>query len=318
MKNKKSFKLLSKKNIHQKIEEFWNQNADIWCESSESHKDVYRDHVNTPAFLKMLPDISKKIGLDVGCGCGYNTRFIAKRCEHLSAIDLSEKFIEHNKVRLDNPKNISFEKMNLISLNFPDEHFDFATSTMTLMSVADLKTGLSEIYRVLKPNGFFQFSITHPCFNDSVGGWLNKEDLNEGFLVKDYLAIKEGHVEKLKHVFSSDNHRFQVPRFSKPIYIWINLLLEVGFSLDEICEPSPSAQKIKQIDQLKAVAKIPLSMIVRVKKNENNQSIDNVIGELPGNVWWKDRMLRYLGCNNNVVNMLNLASKDDLIGKTRL
>ena len=39
--------------------------------------DVYRDHLNTPAFFQMLPDVTNLRGLELGCGEGYNTRLLA-------------------------------------------------------------------------------------------------------------------------------------------------------------------------------------------------------------------------------------------------
>ncbi len=41
--------------------------------------DVYRDALNTPAFLAVLPDVRGQRGLDVGCGEGHNTRLLAER-----------------------------------------------------------------------------------------------------------------------------------------------------------------------------------------------------------------------------------------------
>jgi trans-aconitate methyltransferase len=39
--------------------------------------DIYRDHLNTPAFFAMLPDVEGLAGLDIGCGEGHNTRLLA-------------------------------------------------------------------------------------------------------------------------------------------------------------------------------------------------------------------------------------------------
>ena len=44
------------------------------------------------------------------------------------------------------------------------DSFDFVTSFMALMDMPDQGRVLREIARVLKPGGFLQFSILHPCF----------------------------------------------------------------------------------------------------------------------------------------------------------
>ncbi len=41
--------------------------------------DVFRDHLNTPAFFALLPDVAGLSGLDIGCGEGHNTRLLARR-----------------------------------------------------------------------------------------------------------------------------------------------------------------------------------------------------------------------------------------------
>ena len=53
--------------------QLWNENADAWAELARAGYDVYRDHLNTPAFLAMLPNVSGLRGLDIGCGEGHTT-----------------------------------------------------------------------------------------------------------------------------------------------------------------------------------------------------------------------------------------------------
>ena len=68
---------------------YWDENADTWTELARAGFDVYRDYINTPAFLAMLPDVQGKTGLDIGCGEGHNTRLIARRGAKMTALDVS-------------------------------------------------------------------------------------------------------------------------------------------------------------------------------------------------------------------------------------
>ena len=43
----------------------WNEIADQWTELARGGYDFYRDGLNTPAFLEMLPEVSGLRGLDV-------------------------------------------------------------------------------------------------------------------------------------------------------------------------------------------------------------------------------------------------------------
>ena len=48
----------------------WEANAETWTRHARAGLDVYRDQVNTPAFLAMLPPVGGLRGLDIGCGEG--------------------------------------------------------------------------------------------------------------------------------------------------------------------------------------------------------------------------------------------------------
>ena len=64
---------------HREVGKIWDENAANWSKLNRMGCDLYRDYVNTPAFLSMLPDVKGLKGLDIGCGEGYNTRQVAKK-----------------------------------------------------------------------------------------------------------------------------------------------------------------------------------------------------------------------------------------------
>ncbi len=43
---------------HLEAGRMWDANADAWTKLARAGYDVYRDHLNTPAFLAMLPDVA--------------------------------------------------------------------------------------------------------------------------------------------------------------------------------------------------------------------------------------------------------------------
>ena len=72
---------------------YWEANAETWTQLSRAGYDVYRDNVNTPGFLAMLPPIAGLHGLDIGCGEGTNTRALAKLGARMTAIDVAPPFV---------------------------------------------------------------------------------------------------------------------------------------------------------------------------------------------------------------------------------
>jgi SAM-dependent methyltransferase len=79
---------------HNEVGHYWNGNADAWTRLARAGYDVYRDALNTPAFLEMLPPVEGLRGLDVGCGEGHNTRLLARRGAKMTAVDIAERFVE--------------------------------------------------------------------------------------------------------------------------------------------------------------------------------------------------------------------------------
>ncbi len=80
---------------HREVGKFWNANAHAWTQLVRAGFDIYRDGLNTPAFLRLLPDVQGQRGLDIGCGEGHNTRLLAKRGARMIGVDIAPKFIEY-------------------------------------------------------------------------------------------------------------------------------------------------------------------------------------------------------------------------------
>ncbi len=73
----------------------WEANADLWTAQARGGYDVYRDALNTPSFLAMLPPVEGLAGLDIGCGEGGNTRQVARLGARMTGIDIAPTFIRH-------------------------------------------------------------------------------------------------------------------------------------------------------------------------------------------------------------------------------
>ena len=71
------------------VAQHWEANAEAWTQQSRAGFDIYRDALNTPAFLTMLPPVKGLSGLDVGCGEGSNTRLLARLGARMQAVDIA-------------------------------------------------------------------------------------------------------------------------------------------------------------------------------------------------------------------------------------
>jgi ubiquinone/menaquinone biosynthesis C-methylase UbiE len=97
--------------------------------------------------------------LDVGCGLGGTSRFVANKYKnHVTGIDLTQEYIETGKalcawVKLD--KHITLRQGSALSMPFQDETFDGAYMMHVGMNIEDKPRLFTEIYRVLRPGSSF-------------------------------------------------------------------------------------------------------------------------------------------------------------------
>ncbi len=116
--------------------------------------------VEKPAMKKLLPDLSNKRVLMLGCGTGEESVLLEQfGATNMVGIDLSKE-----SVRLANetyPKH-SFNVADMHNLDFEDATFDFVYSSLTIHYSNHPLDVYKEVMRVLKPNGILQFSIGHP------------------------------------------------------------------------------------------------------------------------------------------------------------
>ena len=147
------------------VAQYWEANAATWTRHARAGYDIYRDGLNTPAFLALLPPVEGLRGLDIGCGEGANTRELARLGARMRAIDVAPTFIRYaQEAERAEPLGIAYLLGDGTDLPFAAGAFDFATAFMSLMDMADHGSALDEAARVLRPGGFLQFSILHPCF----------------------------------------------------------------------------------------------------------------------------------------------------------
>lgn len=252
---------------------YWNDNAEAWTRLARSGYDVYRDYLNTPAFFKMLPDVKGLAGLDIGCGEGHNTRLLARHGARMTAVDISEIFIKHaSELERSEPLGITYKVASAVELPFPESSFDFAAATMSLMDIPETDLALSEAYRILKPQGFLQFSITHPCYDTPHRKNLrNEQGITYALEIGDYFYSKEDEV--LEWIFGATPPelkatlpRFKTPRFSKTLSQWINLLVDTGFRIERAEEPYPEDKTICDCPDMQDAQVLAYFLHFRVRK----------------------------------------------------
>jgi ubiquinone/menaquinone biosynthesis C-methylase UbiE len=258
---------------HEEVGRHWNANAAAWTKLARAGYDIYRDYLNTPAFFSMLPDVQGLVGLDIGCGEGHNTRLLAKRGARVRAVDIADILVAHaRQAEEDEPLGIDYRVASAVALPFDEATFDFATGVMSFMDIPEIERVLTETYRVLRPGGFLQFSITHPCFDTPHR--RNLRDANGrtyAMEVGQYFRALNGEItewlfEKAPTHVTQGMSKFKVPRFTRTVSQWLNLLIDTGFVMERMEEPRPSDATVLACPELQDAQVVAYFLHIRVRK----------------------------------------------------
>jgi SAM-dependent methyltransferase len=262
---------------HEEVGRFWNANANAWTKLARAGYDVYRDYLNTPAFFGMLPHVAGLAGLDIGCGEGHNTRLLAKRGAHVTAIDIAEDFIAYaRQAEAHEPLGIDYRVASAVDLPFADATFDFATAFMSFMDIPETDQVLAEACRVLKPCGFLQFSISHPCFDTPHRRNLRDANgLTYAIEVGDYFRNLDGEVAEWLFGAAPLHVKQGLPKFKTPRF----LLIDTGFRLERVAEPCPSDETVRACPDMQDAQVVAYFLHIRVRKPEQATTSAGTRGE---------------------------------------
>lgn len=102
-------------------------------------------------------DLKKGVNvLDLGCGSGQLAIKIAQLNPEANVIgvDLSESQIRRARLKAGSLSHLSFQIGNAMELDFKDETFDIAFSIASIKHWPDPKTGVAQMRRVCKKEGW--------------------------------------------------------------------------------------------------------------------------------------------------------------------
>ena len=148
------------------VRKAWDNASKAWVDFVRGGKDYTRDGLNNPATFDLIGNVEGLVVLDLACGEGYNTRILARKGARVTGVDFSEGLIEYARVEEENEKlGIHYHILDAARLKgLADNSFDLVICFMSLQDIENYRKAISEVYRVLKLNGRFVFSIPHPCF----------------------------------------------------------------------------------------------------------------------------------------------------------
>jgi SAM-dependent methyltransferase len=255
------------------VARYWESNAAAWTQLARRGRDVYRDYINTPAFFALLPGVAGCRGLDLGCGEGHNTRLLARRGAEMTALDLCPSFLRAaREEEVREPLGIRYLLGDAQRLPLAAAAFDFACAFMSLMDMPEPGVVLAELWRVIKPGGFLQFSISHPCTDTVRRRWVTGDDGERtGLEIDGYFDSPQGDVGHWCFGHATEAEResfgeFAIPRFHLTLSGWLNLLIDHGFRLERLAEPRADSEALARHPDLAWTRRVPFFLILRCRR----------------------------------------------------
>src|SRR5687767_14156488 len=131
-----------------KSQEFFTSSAGQW---DRLRDDLFGERFHLSA-LPAFADAEWTVG-DLGCGTGQMTAALAPFVGHVIAVDASAAMLQAAKKRLQDFENVELRRGDLESLPIDDARLDAATLALVLHHLPEPGRALTEVRRVLKPQG---------------------------------------------------------------------------------------------------------------------------------------------------------------------
>jgi len=181
---------IGEKNIDPKVV---NEFGDEWLKFHEHDDDLVKK--GGEEYFDILTNEminSKTYALDVGCGTGRWTKFLAPKVGFIEAVDPSEAIFAADKL-LDKIENIRLSKASIETLPFADETFDFVMSVGVLHHIPNTKEALNDCVKKVKKGGYF---FVYLYYNLDRRGSFYKSLFHASDLIRKTVSRLPG---KLKH-----------------------------------------------------------------------------------------------------------------------
>ena len=193
----------------------------------------------------LLPeDIRGQRVLDLACGYGTGSRYLAQRGARVTGLDLSDRMLARARaLEASQPLGIRYVHGDATSALWWDGvPFDGVLCNMALMDIDDLDGAFSTVATVLAPGGWFSFSVLHPCYpggsEGSLSG-LSSWPPDGGYSCEGWWSTDGSGIRGR----AGSNHRM--------VSTYLNAVLDAGLLLDRFLERGIS---------------VPVALIVRCRQ----------------------------------------------------
>jgi 2-polyprenyl-3-methyl-5-hydroxy-6-metoxy-1,4-benzoquinol methylase len=132
-----------------------------WSEQYDSNENKTRD-MEAAVLRKELQGFSFQHCLEIGCGTGKNTEWLAEKATAVTAIDLTEAMLEKARQKIK-ALHVQFLQGDILKpWTFATGRYDLITFSLVLEHIESLTPVFEQVDKVLAPGGLVYIGELHP------------------------------------------------------------------------------------------------------------------------------------------------------------
>lgn len=211
-----------------------------------------------PDFKALLPDLTDKRVLDLGCGYGWHCQYAATHgATEVLGVDASEKMLTVARKQTKSSK-ITYQQSDIETFTAPNESYDVVLSSLVLHYIKDFPAVVRKVHDILTPDGTFQFTVEHPIFTaEGHQDWIYDEQGNpKYFPVDNYFDEGSRQADFVGSVVTKYHHTLTT---------FVDGLLTNGFQIQRLVEPQP-APELRNLPEMQTSLRVPMMLIIKAQK----------------------------------------------------
>ena len=211
-------------------------------------KDSPNNAIENPIIYELIGEFQNKGILDLGCGNGeFGKELLNQGASYYIGIEGSKQMVASATLNLAQLKGtIHHETME--SYSFPANTFDIVTSRFAIHYVSDLHSLFENVYKALKDDGKFVFSVQHPLTTSS---FISKQkgEKRGNWVVDDYFLEGERKEPWMEQM---------VVKYHRTIEHYFKALTGTGFSVKDLREGTPQREHFSNDEEYERRRRIPV------------------------------------------------------------
>jgi ubiquinone/menaquinone biosynthesis C-methylase UbiE len=234
----------------------WDEHAQWWIDGFTNGADPEYVEQIIPLAVEEL--VGRHKVLDLGCGDGQIARALAAQGSDVLGVDPTQLHIDIAIERGGGPRYLLGGATDIPA---DDNSFDAVVACLVFEHIDQMDEAMTEVARVLKPEGQFSFFLNHPLLQTPGSGWIDDHIIDppeQYWRIGPYLVETESIEEVEKDVYIRFIHR--------PLSRYVNALIANGMTLERMVEPSPPAGFLARAPEYALAHTVPRLLYLRSTK----------------------------------------------------